>query len=347
MNKLGRAEKRANRRAAEILERQQKLDRREREWKNAKEQKEILAENRRTVRDNYDNATALYKRKKKLRRTLIYTMLGLFLCSIGMIALSFLLFQVKKVEVTGCERYAEQDLKSSIGLEGGENIFLVDTNGIVDQLCYTYPYIESVDVKRVWPDTIRFVVTEASHAYAVLVEGSEDTYALLSASEKILECTEILPNEQVCLVQGVSVQSPQPGKPAAYSDETGASLLHDLLQSLAENEIETLNLIDVTDSSDLIVEYENRLKIQIGTAASLDYKLQFAKKLIDEEIDSKQSGTIDVRNASLRRASFQPNASTSAASSVEAETSSVESSQGPMTDEGDYDREAEKPYRGF
>ena len=82
MSKLGRAEKRANRKAAEAMERQQKANRRQRERGIEEEQKRILSENRRTVRDNYDNAAALYKHKKKFRRNLVYAMLGLFLCSL-------------------------------------------------------------------------------------------------------------------------------------------------------------------------------------------------------------------------------------------------------------------------
>ena len=329
------------------MERQQKANRRQRERGIEEEQKRILSENRRTVRDNYDNAAALYKHKKKFRRNLVYAMLGLFLCSIGVVALSFLLFQVKQVEVSGSGTYSEQALRETIGLEGGENMFLINTSAIVDRLCVTYPYIETVQVDRKWPDTICFTITEAYNAYAVPVVGSEGKYALLSTGEKVLGITEEGPPADVCLVSGASVSEPKPGYAAVYSDDTDTALFHDLLRSLGENGFERLDRLDMSDSVDILVEYEQRLTIRIGTAASLDYKLQFARHLIDEEIDPKQSGTIDVRNASLRKASFQPGAALGTTEALTGEEQPEESSStGPMTDEGDYSPEAEKPYRG-
>ena len=347
MAKLDRIEKRANRKAAEKLERQQKLNLRQRERGLEEDRRKILSENRRTVRDTYDNATALYKRRKNFRRHLMYAMLGLFLCCLGVLTLSFLLFQVKQVNIIGNTVYDEQELRETIGLQGGENMLLVDMDGIADRLCVAYPYIESVEVRRKWPDTISFTVTEAENAYAVPIEGKEGNYALLSAGEKVLSCTDTLPSGELCTVSGVLIVDPEPGYTARYSESTDTSLLHNLILSLKNNGLEELDTIDLSDPVDISVTYEGRLLIRIGTAASLDYKLQFAKKLIDEEIDPKQGGTVDVRNASLRKASFQPSAAPSAENADPPSGEEPEVSTGPMTDEGDYSLDAERPYRGF
>ena len=42
------------------------------------------------------------------------------------------------------------------------------------------------------------------------------------------------------------------------------------------------------------VNYQNRIKILLGNIAQVDYKIKFAKRIIDKNIDKNEKGTVDL-----------------------------------------------------
>lgn len=299
------------------------------------ERKRLLAEDPRTVRGNYDNEAAMFKRRRSRRSGLLYALIGIAVCAVGIVMVALLFFKIGTLRAEGVSLYGEADILAATGLKLNDNLFSVNANSIARELPQKFPYIESVNVECKWPDTVILHVTETYAASAVSVEGAEGVYTLLSPAQKVLETGVTALPLSACVVFGATAKEPKPGFPVVYGETTDSALLTELEGVLAKYEYASVTQIDLTDPVALAVVIEDRLTIELGSAAQLDYKLMFAKDLIDNEIDDKQRGVITV-NASNNKATFRK----------EQEIAAVQEVQEPQIDEGDFPAEAERPYTG-
>lgn len=294
------------------------------------EYQQLVKEDGRTVYGNYDNQTHQLKRKKKRRLGLFYGLLALVFVSIGLLVIGFLFFKVEYIRVEGNTRYPENEILETISIEKGSNLFTANEGEIERRLIEKYPYISSVKLQRNWPETLIIQISEAQPAYAL--EDSEGTgYILLSDNLKILETKVDNLEEEVCLVFGLECLIPELGKTAQFEQTEGYKAFVSLISELTSQQYEKVTFLNLENPIDLSITYDNRLQIRLGSTVQLDYKLQYARYLIENEIDQKQKGILNMISVANGKASFQP------------KTQIVDGEDGQI-DEFYFPPEAEKPY---
>ncbi len=77
-------------------------------------------------------------------------------------------FNVKKILITGNRYITSEEIREKVGMSYGQNIFVADMDKI-EQSVWSLPNIESVVVRRIFPDIIGIRVNE--HLPAAIKEG--------------------------------------------------------------------------------------------------------------------------------------------------------------------------------
>ncbi|HBL41597.1 MAG TPA: hypothetical protein DDY98_08630 [Ruminococcaceae bacterium] len=92
------------------------------------------------------------------------------------------------------------------------------------------------------------------------------------------------------------VDNPVPGTTAVFGGDISLEKVLLLGKSLASASIDKITSMNLTNISDVIVTYDARLKLQIGTLSGLERKLTLAQRVIsrENELNPTQYGTINL-----------------------------------------------------
>ena len=264
---------------------------------------------------------AAIRRRRMFRRL---TAFALLLCVIGVgIYLTVtMLFRISSLQVqtadgtqvTEIAGYSADSILQVLGVQTEENIFSFDPGAKETVLERQFPLLESIKVVRDYPNTVVVQVTEATPAYAV---QSGSSWLTLSDKFKILSADTAQP-EGLCTLYGGEVSTSTPGEQlsfavptadstasgsAAASAASAASSLDeadakmDALTTLRSKLDEYGLLGDVTriefaDTEQIAFLYQDRISVLLGTLNDLDYKLDRARYMLNNE-DGKGCAATD------------------------------------------------------
>lgn len=109
-----------------------------------------------------------------------------------------------------------------------------------------------------------------------------------------------------------SLKNTTVGEYVSYSDENVPVILEEISDSLSKNEFKGITGIDVTNTANIELVYDNRIAVVIGLPEDIDYKIRTAMAIITEKLDPNKTGaiygTLDVSSCSTTKTSrFNPN----------------------------------------
>lgn len=273
------------------------------------------------------------RRRRSGNRFLHHVLFILVFLVVGIILSLTVFFKIEDVVVLGVEHYPEQDVITESGIELGENLWLVDTKEIEQHLLATFPYMETVRVRRTFPPAIE-IHAVPSIAVAALEQDSSN-YVLITYDGKILEQGLTLPAWNALLVKGVAINDREPGDilgqwknlPAVSGEseeetklrraknEAGAEAAEDqkealrmiqfLYDAMEEASFDNITNIDLTDRYNMKVMYENRMLLKLGSEIDLAYKLEFAKEVLENQLHPDAPGELDLAEARYNRVYYK------------------------------------------
>ena len=249
------------------------------------------------------------KRKRRLR--IFYVLLFLVVLGAAVTLSLTVLFQIHSIQVTGTSRYSQEQIISACGIQKGENLFLAKTKQAEASIGQKLPYIGSVKVSRRLPAEISIQVETAQVAGAVETNGS---YVLLNASGKVLEQTK-QPPENTTMIVGLALSSAAPGKQAVYKDASSRALYEQLASLIKTHSLASITKIDISDPYRILMVYDGRVTMNLGSSADLDYKIRFGKEILtgknaegEDNIGKQEKGVLNLSSAKEDdRAYFDPN----------------------------------------
>ncbi len=232
-----------------------------------------------------DNAKKKQRKAAKRRKiTPFLIVVSVFLAAAAIYLCLTMLFNVDRVNIEGNTLYEERDLIETSGIEKGENLFEVDTAYAEAKLYAVYNYIEAVEVKRSFPNAVTITITEAE-PFAVIEEA--DGYTLVSAGGKVLERgLEEVPYGMLS-VRGISTIT------STEDDIKRTALMQRIINTMRELEMEGYNFLDLSDTLEITMIYENRVRVELGNELELEYKLQFADKVIKDNLSETGYQLVD------------------------------------------------------
>lgn len=227
---------------------------------------------------------------------------------IGIILSLTVLFKTEKIEIEGDSFYSEEQILSLANVALQSNIFVGKMTATPDKIAEKLPYVESAKVDFVIPDTIKITIQDAVPSYVIVNDGK---FLLISSKGRILDVmTDNSSNYPV--LSSSALQTTTIGDYVSYNDENVPVILEEISDSLSKHEFKGITGIDVTNTANIKLVYDNRIAVIIGLPEDIDYKIRTAMAIITEKLDPNKTGaiygTLDVSSCSTNKTSrFNPN----------------------------------------
>ncbi len=238
--------------------------------------------------------TVKQKKRRKRNHTLYYMILALFIIVAGVILSLTVFFNIDAIEVEGSSRYTAEEIEAMSGLRLGDNLFRISTGDASDRIINAFAYVDQVEIKRSFPNKLIITVAEAEPVMSISGSGG---YYLVSAAGRILDSGLSEPGENTFTVTGVDLQGYQNGEFIHSDSGQEIETLETINSVCTDLGLTNLTRIDLRSVVDIRIYVEDRFRIDIGSVGNLQYKLTFAKEVIDGRLDGDDQGVIDAKQS--------------------------------------------------
>lgn len=249
------------------------------------------------------NKKPLTQKQARIRRILLASATLLAVIAVGVILSLTVLFKTEKIEVEGCSYYYDEQIIGFSNVSLQQNIFIGKLNSTPQDIVDNLAYVEDAEISFSIPDTIIIKITDAVPTYYIR-EGNN--YILLSAKARILEKVAEVPDNLTELICG-EIKGSEIGRYIEFADPSVPDILQSVAKSIKDNGLENIVGFDVTDLSAITLDYAGRIKIKIGLAEDIDYKIRTAMTIINQKLDPNNTGkiygTLDVSMCSQNKMS--------------------------------------------
>ena len=250
-------------------------------------------------RDTFERLMAK-KRHKIIFRRINYILISIVLCFVFIIVCMALFLKIENIKVVGNERYSEDQIVSSSGIEIGQNLYAINKKTSKGLIMGDYPYINEVVIRRTLPSTLTFRITEEIPIYYTEICGE---YFVLSSTLRVLEKAEENPNlnreDKLVLLLLSDVKSAVVGQEIEFTKQLAFDYISTFIKNVTEHEIASeLTEIDISAKYNIYVMYQDRFRIYLGDNSETEMKLTFANLMINE-FTPEQSGTIDAHDITV------------------------------------------------
>lgn len=224
------------------------------------------------------------KRDKRLKRIKFFLKLILLIGVIsGIIAFATCspIFNIQNIEVTNNKQLSPETIISLSELSVGQNIFKFWENDVENKI-KSNAYIESVELKRVFPNKLQINIQEREPKFSVPVLGE---YAYINTQGYILEITQNQLN--LPIITGISTKEEEikPGNRLNNKDLTELEIILKIISAMKENQLDKeVTSIDISNKNDYIIYMQNeKKKIHLGDGSNLSNKMLYVIAIINEE----------------------------------------------------------------
>lgn len=215
-------------------------------------------------------------------------------------------FRVNRIEVQGNKIYSEVQVAEISGVETGDNLLTMNRAAIAGNIYANLPYVQTVSVGRVLPDTIVIKVQESEIAGLAKSDTGSSWY--VNSQGRILGSSLENFEGQVIELTGFTLVAPSVGSDAVASEgmeENMRAALDVLAQLEGTGLIEMTTSIHTEKSFDLYMMCADRYEVRLGGSDNMEYKIWCLQEVV-ERLDDYQTGIIDLTMASEQSVRFIP-----------------------------------------
>lgn len=252
-------------------------------------------------------------RVRKIKRVLFYIVTILVLVVICALVSLTVFFKIDSIQVEGRIRYESEEIISASQIKTGDNFILCKTSPGEREIYEKFPYVEEVDIYKKLFNKIIIRVREATPA-SIIESGGK--YILLSERGKIIDIS----TDRQCnvpIILGAKLEKPKLSSSVKYEDENIKEYIDEMISCAEKYDIGTLETIDISNLSKIVLKISRGLSIIIGTPENIDYKLKTASKIMDQNISENDKGVLDVSLAAAEGGRSYFNSQNSEASKQE------------------------------
>ncbi len=249
-------------------------------------------------------------RRRKKKYTLHYLLLFLFCLGLGITLCMTVLFKVNSIKVENVSYYSSEELISRSGIAKGDNLFRINVSDIEAMLEDKFPYIQSVNIKRRLPATVILDVTEETPMGSAY---TEEGFAVVSDTGKVLKSQLHQAEGNIPVLLGLEEEKFSVGSYLYQMTEDKTRVLTEKVQLIQrflkeaeEQNLSDLTYVDINDSMEIKVLYDERILIDFGGEIDLAKKISFVLRVLEEGIAENHplsgytnenfEGTIDITN---------------------------------------------------
>lgn len=266
------------------------------------------------------------RRRRRARRGGTPTVLVLLCVLVAVVAIitaMTIFFKVQTFTLTGQTRYSKEELVAASGIKQGDNLILFDKFGAIDRIFDACPYLDTVQMRRRYPDRIEIIVTECV-PIAMLddlpgtmpdPEDAEKTvpvggtgWWLMDKDGKLLERVHSSSHPELTRITGITMLEPKIGQKAKFLQEDVQKPLFLLLNTAKDDGIlQDIGGVDFSQQYDIRFDYLERFQVKLGSTEHLEKKLRCLHDITENKLGSNVRGTLDVSNIAVTQtANFIP-----------------------------------------
>lgn len=306
-------------------------------------------------RKNYPPPTAYMSpaahHRKRTGVLNLYLTLGVSIAAALAALLSVNVFfglNAQNIQVSGTDLYTAEQIQFVGGMADGQNLIRLNTDFIANRLKKSLVYVDDVTVEKHYPDSLSVTITQAKEAADIKTKSG---WCTVSQSGRVLSANPERVNTKLPEVVGYELKSETAGDKAESTDAQKTEILGDLFDRMNSLGMKNIKKIDITDRTDIKLNYDNRIEIQLGSSVDLDIKLTYIKTVLDKGLPESYEGTLryngidsgisaipkqaDVPSKTSSKADSSSSADSSAAEAyADGTASSADSSTDTTTDNG-------------
>lgn len=236
----------------------------------------------------------ILKRRRAIRKAIISFFMAIIVALVGVVLAFTVFFKVDTIKSKGSKVYPQKIIVENCGVAIGDSLLLVNASRVSENLLNELPYVGSVTIERDLPSTLIINIQDTKVAAAIINNG---TYILINDSGKVLDKDADILMEGIPVVSGVEVESFKSGETITFKSKENGDILIEVLKATTKAGLDGLTEIDVSDSSQIFMRYDNRIKILVGSNIKLETKILRAASAIEREneINQYEVGVLDLR----------------------------------------------------
>lgn len=242
-------------------------------------------------------------------------------------------FQVENVKVSGNSKYSAWEVSEAADIEMGSNLMTVSRAQISGSIIANLPYVDTVRVGIILPDTVNIEITELDVVYSV--QDADGNWWLMNDTGKLIEPVNGVTAKSYTQLLGILVEGPEAGQQAVAQEEelTTIPLTEDetdtdtdaereptdatetvpsqtltvgitnaqrlqagltVLQALSGNSISgQVDSVNVSGLNNIELWYDERFQINLGSTEQMEYKISALQATINQ-METYESGHLDL-----------------------------------------------------
>ena len=198
-----------------------------------------------------------------------------------------ILFPIKKITTKGSRVYTNQEIIKNCGIEVNDNLFTVSEKEVLNKLKAKLPFVETVEIERLLPDSLNIKITDAKE-YACYQIGEK--YFTVSQSGWVLR-EYIKKPDNIVLVISDKV-SCKTGEVIEFQEGNSHSVSQTIIDELVKMNV-SVDSVDITEKTSLKAKIEGRFIVNFGTSVDLIPKIKHLNSML-EKIGKNDTGIINL-----------------------------------------------------
>lgn len=235
---------------------------------------------RRAMNDR--SATAQRKRRRGGNMSVYWVMFVIILGIVFVILANTVLFNCASFETEGTLRYTTDELIAASGLRVGDNLLHIKETEAEERIVAALDYIDTAEVKKIYPTKIMISVKEAEKWYCMESGGKT---VCVSRKGKILDNNG---DDGLVLIRGYEPVSTDIGEWAQSQTEAKNTLPEQLLNAADAAGLSGITEVDITDRFSITAKIGSRITMKLGNAEELETKFRIADSIIKTQLSPNE-----------------------------------------------------------
>ena len=216
------------------------------------------------------------KHRKRGSNVVYYVLLSILAVIIFSILSVTVLFNTEHIIVEGESDYTDEQIIAASGLRGDENLVRLSTAGIPERMLEKLVTLDSVSVDKVFPSTIKIKVTRSVPMVSFNYGGKNYVIShigrVMYINYEDVDCMHVIgykPAESVIVGSFIKAENEEQDK-----------LVQQISAAVEKAALTDITSLDITDTLDLIMTYDGRVEIHLGSVLQIDEKMRMVKELL-------------------------------------------------------------------
>lgn len=227
------------------------------------------------------NSGKRMRRRKRNMSVYIITVILLVL-TIGITMCFTFLFNVDSIVVSGeSQTYDYMKIVEVSGIRAGDNLLRLNTEKAEQQILDELLYVETAEISRDFPSTLKIHVTRCIPAYNVQYD---DGVLLVSRQGKILSDNNFYSDiENLPIIYGLEPSDTESGKALKSVNQNKYDAFTQIISRFDRDDNTQIESIDITNEYEIMVNYRNGLVFEMGNWSDVEYKLDLAQNVMNDD----------------------------------------------------------------